>query len=96
MTNTNPSLIKYFLNITLYAPKYGIGIQPRCVHNAEQTKTYVFPDADRTTSDDLSNLVSSGNSFSVLISSFVNLLMNTGIPFQTIYITSPGGKSPTL
>ena len=52
MTNTYPTLKKInLINITLYAPKYGIGIQPRCVHNAFTTNTLVLPDVDNTTSE---------------------------------------------
>ena len=41
-------------------------------------------------------MVSFGSSFSYLTSAAVNLLMKTGMPPHTIYMTSPGGRSPTL
>ena len=41
----------YKFVITLYAPKYGIGIHPRCVHKAFTTNTLVLPDTVNTTSE---------------------------------------------
>lgn len=69
-------------------------MQPKCVQSALQTKTLVFPESESTTSEFGSRMVSLGNSFSSLISLAVSLRTKTGIPFQTIYMTSPGGKSP--
>jgi len=59
------------------------------------TNNLVLPAGVSTTSFPLSNNVSYGSSFSSLTSANVNLLTNTGIPFHAIYITSPGGISPT-
>ncbi len=41
----------------LYAPKYGIGIQPKWVQTAEQTNTCVFPAGLNNTSFPLSRIV---------------------------------------
>lgn len=56
----------------------------------------MLPAFVRTTSEFGSKIVSLGKFSSSLISYAVNLLMKTGVPFQTICITSPGGKSPML
>ena len=62
------------------------------MHTAEQTNTWVFPAELKTTSDDLSKIVYVGSSFSCWISWAVSLLTKTGVPFQTIWITSAGGN----
>ena len=69
-------------------------MHPKCVHKALHTKTLVFPASLKITSLPGSNIVSLGYSASYFSSSFVSLLIKHGVPFQTIYITSPGGNSP--
>lgn len=44
----------------LYAPKYGIGMQPKWVQTAEHTKTCVFPAGLKITYFPLSRIVSAG------------------------------------
>jgi hypothetical protein len=79
----------------LYAPKYGTGMQPKWVHEAEQTKILVFPDGVNTTSPSGSISVDLGSEFSCEISLLVNLLTNIGSPFHIVCKHSPGGRTPT-
>ena len=68
-------------------------MQPKCVHTADVTITFDSP-ASLTVGSSGSNLVSAGKFSYSFTSSLVSLLMKTGIPFHTIYITSAGGSSP--
>ena len=70
-----------------------MGTQPKWVQTAEQTNTVVLPAGVRTTSELLSKTVSSGYSCYCLTYSAVSLLIKTGVPFQTIWMTSAGGSS---
>ena len=63
------------------------------MYTALQTNILVEPASVKITSFEGSNIVSFGNESYSIISSLVNLLTKTGIPFQTIQNTSPGGNS---
>ena len=77
----------------LYAPKYGTGMQPKCVQIAEQHKTEEFPASEIEVLDSLSSKVVVGSEFVKSTSDFVSLRTNIISPFQEVYKTSPGGSS---
>ncbi len=67
-------------------------MHPKWVQTAEHTKTCVFPAGLNKTYFPLSKIVSVGYSCSCFTYYAVSLLIKTGVPFQTICNTSPGGS----
>lgn len=70
-------------------------MQPKWVQTALTHKTSLFKSLFKFTGFDGSKRCPLGVAYSSATSSFVNLLMKTGVPFHTICITSDGGSKDT-